>query len=142
MAVLDEETERRVTYQYYGSSDPDGNEFDLESVTLPEIVDTVTNNNFPSGITTTYTYSTGSMVAELNGNLLTIEDGLSQVYLRNTYATTTNPNDYEFDRLVSQAWGNVDDLITLTYAAVTLLRLARPPSRGDRSPRESYAVHP
>lgn len=118
-AVLDEETERRVTYEYYGPSDPDGNEFDLKSVTLPEIDGTVTNNDFPNGIATTYTYSTGSMVAELNGNLLTIEDGLNQVYLRNTYATTTNPADYEFDRLVSQAWGESDELITLTYAAVT-----------------------
>lgn len=119
VANLDATTERRVTYERYGSSDPDGNEFDLERVTLPPVVGTVTGNDFPSGTTTTYTYSTGATEPELDGNLLTIADSLGQVYLRNTYATTTNPLDFDFDRLVVQAWGDTTDLVSLTYASVT-----------------------
>jgi RHS repeat-associated protein len=109
VAKLDGATERRVVYEYYGIDDPDGNHLDLRRVTLPATVES----------TTTYTYSTGSAVAELDGNLLTIQDALGQVYLRNSYATTTDPADFEFDRLVRQVWGDADDVISMTYAPLT-----------------------
>ncbi len=40
------------------------------------------------------------------------------MYLTNTYASTTNPADFEFDRVLVQAWGDASDLIGLTYAPV------------------------
>jgi RHS repeat-associated protein len=119
VAKLDGATERRVTYEYYGTDHADGNSLDLQRVTRPAILDTVTDNDFPTGTTTRYTYSTGAAIAELDGNLLTIEDALGQVYLRNTYAATSDPADFEFDRLLSQQWGDVGDTLSLTYAPVT-----------------------
>lgn len=118
IAELDASTQREVTYEYYGSGDPDGNLHDLERVTMPAVVGTVTGNNFPSGTSTVYTYSIGSTVPELNGNLLTIEDGLGQVYLQNTYATTTSSTNINFDRLVEQVWGDPGDLIALSYVTL------------------------
>jgi RHS repeat-associated protein len=119
VAKLDDTTERRVTYEYYDTHDPRGNLFDLQRATSPAIVETVTDNDFPAGTTTIYTYSTATTAPELDGNLLTIEDARGHVYLRNTYATTTDPSDFEFDRLVRQAWGDADDAIALTYAPLT-----------------------
>lgn len=119
IAQLDVSTQREVTYDYYGISDPDGNPGDLEQVTLPAVVGTVTGNDFTSGTSTVYTYSVGSLAADLNGNLLTIEDGLGQVYLENIYATTTSSTSIDFDRLAGQVWGDPGDLISLTYVALT-----------------------
>lgn len=75
IARLDIATQREVTYEYYGTSDIDGNPYDLERVTLPPVLGTVTRNDFASGTSTVYTYSVGSSAPDLNGNLLTIEDG-------------------------------------------------------------------
>jgi RHS repeat-associated protein len=105
VAKLDDQTERRVTYEYYGIDDPRGNHLDLRRVTSPTL-------------TTSYTYSTNSGVPELDGNLLTIADSLGRVYLRNTYAATTDPADLEFDRLIAQDWGDAGDTLSLTYARV------------------------
>src|SRR5690606_4304055 len=119
VAKLDAQTERRVAYERYRSGDADGNLHDLAGVTLPPVVDTVTGNDFPDGTSTIYTYSTGTGVAALDGNLLTITDSLGRVYLRNTYASSTDPDDFDFDHLVSQAWGNADDTISIAYVPIS-----------------------
>src|SRR5690606_38152247 len=75
--------------------------------------------DFPDGTSTIYTYSTGTGVAALDGNLLTITDSLGRVYLRNTYASSTDPDDFDFDHLVSQAWGNADDTISIAYVPIS-----------------------
>jgi RHS repeat-associated protein len=116
---IEDSTGRTVSYEYYGGGDPGGNPGDLKTATRPTITGTVTNNDFPNGTTTTYTYSRGLSQPALNGNLLTIEDALQQVYLSNTYASTSNPADLEFDRLIAQDWGDPGDTIHLTYASVT-----------------------
>lgn len=119
VARLDAQTERRVTYERYRPGDPGGGSFDLARVTLPAVVDTVTGNDFPEGTSTIYTYATGTGVRGLDGNLLTITDGLGRVYLRNTYASSTDPDEFEFDHLVNQTWGDADDTISIEYVPVS-----------------------
>jgi RHS repeat-associated protein len=106
-AKLDAQTERRVLYQRYQPGEVGGTPSDLARVTLP------------GGTTTTYTYSTGFADPALDGNLLTIADSLGRVYLRNTYASTTDPREFEFDHLVHQVWGEDDDVIAIVYAPVS-----------------------
>lgn len=113
-AVMDF-TERTVRYDYYQDGDADGSAGDLRSVTSPFVRGTPNGNDFPQGKTTFYTYSTGLPVEALNHNLLTITDPQGQTWLQNTYATNQNPADFNFDRVTSQAWGNPDDLLMLTY---------------------------
>lgn len=115
---------RQVRYEYYQDGDAGGSFGDLESATTPTVVGTPNGNDFPSGKTTVYTYTTGFADERLNHDLLTITDAKGQLYLRNTYAHTidaadprhtTDPNDFNFDRIVRQAWGNPDDIIDLVY---------------------------
>jgi YD repeat-containing protein len=113
-------TGRTVTYAYYVPGEPDGNPGDLKSVTTPTVGNDPfyplpAGHSFPSGKTTVYTYSTGSPDPALNNNLLTITDPLGQTYLTNVYATTTNPVDLDFDRVVQQTWGDPGDVIDITY---------------------------
>ncbi|MEO1130080.1 MAG: DUF6531 domain-containing protein [Planctomycetota bacterium] len=108
-------TGRQVTYDYYNIGDPDGDFGDLKSVTSPAVVGTPTNNDFPAGKTTTYTYSTGFAQPELNHNLLTITDAKGQTSLINEYAPTVNPSDFEFDRIVRQTWGDPGDVFDVVY---------------------------
>ncbi|WP_280524034.1 RHS repeat-associated core domain-containing protein [Enhygromyxa salina] len=117
-AQLGPDTSRTIHYDRYAADDPGGNPHDLRRVTLPPIVGTVTGNDFPDGTSTTYTYATGTGHTELDGNLLTIEDSLGQIYLRNTYSDTQDPGDFNFDRLLTQAWGNSNDRISMIYASV------------------------
>lgn len=118
-AKLDAQTERRVLYERYQPGEAGGNPFDLARVTLPAVVGTVTGNDFPNGTSMTFTYSTGFDDPALDGNLLTITDSLGHVYLRNTYASTTDPRDFEFDHLVNQVWGDESDEIALVYVPVS-----------------------
>ncbi|MDZ4861167.1 MAG: DUF6531 domain-containing protein, partial [Candidatus Hydrogenedentes bacterium] len=100
---------RVVSYTYYGASNPDGNAGDLESVTYPAITGTVTNNDFPSGRSLTYTYDT-SVTPSLQGNLLTIKDGRNNTILTNTYDSN--------DRVVKQVWGSdgaTDAIVKFDY---------------------------
>jgi YD repeat-containing protein len=90
---------RSVIYAYYGLSEPGGSFGDLKSVTAPAV------SGFPSGKTTTYTYSTGFADERLNHNLLTITDAKGQTWLVNTYAATQDPRDLRFDRVVRQQRG-------------------------------------
>ncbi|MEM7396250.1 MAG: hypothetical protein AAF492_28270, partial [Verrucomicrobiota bacterium] len=64
------------------------------------------------GKTTVYTYDDAN-------NLLTITDGKGQTYLQNTYSPATDPNDPNFDRIISQIWGNPGDRFDLVYIPQT-----------------------
>ncbi|MCX6880062.1 MAG: autotransporter-associated beta strand repeat-containing protein [Verrucomicrobia bacterium] len=112
-------TGRVVSYAYYQNGDPGGSAGDLKAVTYPAVTGTPNGNDFPTGKTVTYTYATGFTDARLNHNLLTITDAKGQTWLRNTYATTTNPADPDFDKLLRQARGNPNEVITFWYAAVS-----------------------
>ncbi|GJM23712.1 MAG: hypothetical protein DHS20C16_01270 [Phycisphaerae bacterium] len=109
-------TGRQVTYDYYQDPDIGGDAGDLKSVTTPSVFGTPHGNDFPLGKTTVYTYSEGFADPQLDHNLLTITDPKGQSFLVNTYAATLNPADLEYDRMVSQQFGNLTDLLTFTYA--------------------------
>jgi YD repeat-containing protein len=108
-------TGREVRYQHYKNGDFGGSAGGLKSVRTPIVVGTPHGNDFPNGKTTTYTYSQGFANPKLNNNLLTIADASGQVWLRNVYAATTNPAAMDFDRLVTQTWGNQGDVIDVHY---------------------------
>jgi RHS repeat-associated protein len=114
---------RQVTYEYYQDGDEYGSFGDLKSCTSPAVVGTPTGNDFPDGKTRTYTYSQGHTEESLNHNLLTVTDGRRNdatdptfgegPYVINSYSSTTDENDRNFDRLVRQIWGG--DTVDLVY---------------------------
>jgi RHS repeat-associated protein len=115
-------TGRSVTYDYYQDGDAGGSAGDLKSVTTPIITGTPNGNDFPTGKTTTYTYSTGFADERLNHNLLTVTDPKGQVYLTNVYATTLDDLDINFDRVFRQYWGDQNattgDILDAVYIPV------------------------
>jgi RHS repeat-associated protein len=112
-------TGRQVTYEYYQDPEIGGDAGDLKSMTTPPVVGTPNGNDFPLGKTTVYTYSEGLADPRLNHNLLTVTDPKGQTFVVNTYAPTLNPADLEYDRVVSQQFGNPTDLMTFSYETVT-----------------------
>ncbi len=119
---------RKITYDYYADGDSGGSFGDLKSVTYPVVTGTPNGNDFPNGKTVSYTYSTGFNDDRLNHNLLTITDGrrndpndsTNQLgpYVTNIYADTTNANDFTFDRVIRQNWGDPGDITDIDYASV------------------------
>lgn len=91
---------RTVEYGY----DPEGN---LVTVRSPAITGTPTGNDFPSGKTTTYSYTSGHPDPRFNHNLWTItspnEEGSGAPFLVNGYEM--DPNAWASDRVVSQTIG-------------------------------------
>ena len=118
IASVTDFTGRQVTYAYYNAGDADGGEGDLKSVTSSAVVNTPNGNDFPSGKTTLFTYSTGMPAGELDHNLLTITDSKGQTYLSNTYAQTSSPQDADFDRLMRQVLGATTDITDYVYESV------------------------
>jgi RHS repeat-associated protein len=110
---------RTVRYAYYSNSDAEGDAGDLKSVTSPVVTGTTNGNDYPSGKTTVYTYSKGLPVPALNHNLLSITDSKGQTWLQNTYAATQDPADFNFDRVVSQAWGYSTDQLMICYVPLS-----------------------
>ncbi len=109
---------RSVVYGYYGAFELGGNPGDLKSARSPIVVGTPNGNDFPTGKTTTYTYSKGFADERLNHNLLTVTDPKGQTWLVNEYANQTGPKSLAFDRLVRQTRGNPGDVIDIAYALV------------------------
>jgi YD repeat-containing protein len=108
---------RQVLYAYYNNGDAGGSFGDLKSVTTPAVTGTPTGNDFPTGKTTTYTYSKGFADEARNHNLLTITDPKGQMRLTNVYSTESNPALLNFDRVTRQVWGNPGDIIDYVYVA-------------------------
>jgi len=104
---------RAVRYEYYRNNEPGGGFGDLKAAITPAVTGTPNGNDFPQGKRTTYTYSSGFADDRLNHNLLTITDARDIKYLENVYASTTDPNDLLFDRVVRQVRGG--DVIDFTY---------------------------
>ena len=111
-------TSRKIAYTHYAAGDVDGAIGDLASATSPKVVGTPNGNDFPSGKTTTYTYTTGTGVKALDSNLLTVVDGRGQTYLSNTYFSTSNPGHPNFDRLSSHTLGAAGDVFDFVFEAV------------------------
>ena len=108
-------TGRQVIYEYFNHGDANGASGDLKSVRTPIVTGTPNGNDFPTGKTTRYTYTTGFSDERLNHNLLTITDPNGQLFMTNTYATTTNALDIDFDRVVRQVLGDPTDIIDYVY---------------------------
>jgi RHS repeat-associated protein len=106
---------RQFTYGYYQNGDAGGTLGDLKSVTSPAVTGTPNGNDFPAGKTVTYTYSTGYADPHLNHKLLTITDAKGQTWLGNTYASTTNPADFNYGRLLSQMRGYSNEVLSFCY---------------------------
>jgi RHS repeat-associated protein len=91
IVALRDHTGRQWTYTYddYG---------DLVGVTSPA------TQRYPSGLTTTYEYSSSNHAAPLRHNLLRIIDPAGQLYLENEYGTDRGM--LNFNRVVRQRQGN------------------------------------
>lgn len=106
---------RQIVYTY----DDRG---DLVAVRTPIVTGTSTGNDFPQGKTTRYEYSAGfdptsdPRLGFLNHNLIAIRDAKNQRFLVNTYAT--NPNAYDFDRVIVQQEGTPGQNRTYAYTAL------------------------
>lgn len=110
---------RQVQYDYYDVADPNGAPGDLKSVTTPAVTGTPNGNDFPSGKTTTYTYSRGFADEALNHNLLSVTDPRGQTFRVNTYAATLDPNDPDYDRVVRMSLGEPNKVYDFVYEAET-----------------------
>ncbi|MEZ5976986.1 MAG: DUF6531 domain-containing protein [Planctomycetota bacterium] len=110
-------TGRVVQYEH----DAEGN---LTAVTSPAVIGVPNalgpsdHVYYPAGLTRRYTYSAGSIHEALNHNLLTITDERGATFLVNEYSAVEDPNDREFDRVVSQQWGDTGDITNFSYLAL------------------------
>jgi RHS repeat-associated protein len=93
----------------------------LASVTSPAVIG-VPNDlgpsdhvNYPQGLTRTYTYSSGFAIGALNHNLLTATDARGITYLVNVYNPTQDVTNRQFDRVVSQQWGDPGEITNFYY---------------------------
>ncbi len=110
---------RHIQYEYYNDGDANGSAGDLKSVTSPAVTGTPTGNDFPSGKTTTYTYSKGFADEEINHNLLTITDPNGQTYLQNFYGTDIADPNYDRVTRVTRPVSNPNAVISLTEGSQT-----------------------
>ena len=87
---------RTVTYQYYAGAKADnGSVGDLKSVTSPPVIGTPNGNDFPTGKTTSYTYTHGSQLDRENHLLLTVTDPKGQTASAFTYGLSiADPTNY------------------------------------------------
>jgi RHS repeat-associated protein len=103
LATLTDLTGRTVVYGH----DANG---DLVSVRSPVVTGTPNGNDFPSGKTTQFVYSSGQADARANHNLLQIiaprEFGGGPPVLQNTYGST--PGAFDFDRVTAQTIGGTN----------------------------------
>ena len=88
-------TGRSVTYQYYaGAKSDNGSAGDLQSVTSPPVTGTPNGNDFPSGKTTTYTYSKNFPLDRENHLLLTVTNPDGQSAAVFSYEHTASATNY------------------------------------------------
>jgi YD repeat-containing protein len=122
VAAVTDSTGRTVTYSYYADGEAGGSAGDLRSVTSPPVTGTPNGNDFPSGKTVAYTYSSGQADPRANHLLLSVTDALGQVVLLCDYdLVAASPT---FQRCVSAQRG------TLPPACVTYL--SQTPSPDNR----------
>src|SRR5262249_24058402 len=104
IASVTDNTGRMLKYAYYQNGDAVGSAGDLKSVTYHAVTGTPNGNDFPAGKTWTYKYSKGFADPHRNHNLVSITDAKGQIFLTNTYATTSAPTGLNYDRVMSQSW--------------------------------------
>lgn len=103
---------RQIRYAYDGNGD-------LVSVRSPVVTGTSNGNDFINGKITRYEYASGfdpsadPRLEFLNHNLVAITDPKGQRYQVNTYGT--DPNAYDFDRVLTQQYGDPGQVFAYTY---------------------------
>ncbi|MCB9154976.1 MAG: DUF11 domain-containing protein [Caldilineae bacterium] len=108
---------RRVQFLYDG-------EGDLVMVTSPAVTGTPNGNDFPDGKRWVYTYASATGDPALDHNLLAAVAPNEAVTTTltprvvNTYGTS--PAGYDFDRLVQQQWGGINETGVPAGGTVTL----------------------
>ena len=111
---------RSVRYEYYEDGDADGSAGDLKSATTPSVLaepefQIPAGHEYPDGKTTVYTYTTGFIDDRLNHNMTSITDPKGQTYTRIFYNPTENPTNVQFDRVMSEDWGDPGDVFHFSY---------------------------
>ncbi|HWX23148.1 MAG TPA: DUF6531 domain-containing protein [Candidatus Binatia bacterium] len=110
VAGLTDFSGRTVAYSYY-MGEPGGTFGDLKTVTSPPVTGTPNGNDFPSGKTNTYTYSSGSTSDVANHLLLSVADALGQTTVQCDY--DLNPASASYLRCTGlQRWTNTPAIIT------------------------------
>jgi YD repeat-containing protein len=105
---------RSVTYQYYqGLPSEKGGTGDLATVTSPPVIGTPNGNDFPSGKTTTYTYTKGfAPSAEARNHLLlSMKDALGQTTAICNYDLVSSSPSYLCCTSM-QRWTNMPSVFT------------------------------
>jgi len=102
---------RTVTYSYYQMGEAGGSPGDLKSVTSPPVTGTPNGNDFPSGKTITYTYTSGYTNDLENHLLLSVIDAAGQTVRQFAYQHT--PGAVDFLRCLSvQCWTNTPAVLS------------------------------
>ena len=109
IASVTDSTGRSVTYGYDGNGD-------LVTVTSPPVTGTPNGNDFPSGKTVAYTYTTGQSDPRANHLLLIAADGKGQTAVTCTY--DLNPASASFRRVLAIQQGSAP-AACLTYLPQT-----------------------
>jgi YD repeat-containing protein len=111
---------RTWTYQHLTSTIPGvGSAGDLMQVSSPAVTGTVTNNDFPSGKTAQFTYTTGFSDAARNHNLSSIRDGNNVLWFQATYTTNSTSTDFLYDRVATETIGTNNETKVFYYNPVT-----------------------
>jgi YD repeat-containing protein len=106
---------RKVTYEYYSIGEAGGSVGDLKTATSPSVTGTPTENDFPEGKTTAYTYSKGYADERLNHNLMTINGPIGEPETYIKYKDFTIENEIGFDHVSRLIVGDANDRIDITY---------------------------
>src|SRR5204863_8656729 len=107
---------RQLIYQHHPGVGPGGSLGDLLSVRSQAVTGTPIGNDFPSGKTAQFTYSTGLGGAR-DHNLLSARDGLNVQWFQAVYTTTAVTTDFLYDRVASEIVGTAGETKVFTYLA-------------------------
>lgn len=110
-------TGRKVRYAFYTDPEPGGSFGDLKSVTSPIVTNSPTGNDFPSGKTTTYSYTEGFADPRANHMLLARTDADAQTTHEHVYQTSQT--DLDFLRVRAQRVGNAGQNLMFSYVFET-----------------------
>ena len=110
-------TGRTIQYQHLNAPTPGiGDVGDLVLVRSQAVTGTPIGNDFPSGKTAQFTYSTGLGGAR-DHNLLTARDGNNVQWFQAVYTTTAVTTNFLYDRVASEIVGTAGETKVFTYLA-------------------------
>ncbi len=113
--LLQDFSGRQIVYTHQTGANPG----DLLAVRSPIVNGTPNGNDFPSGKTAQFTYTSGFADAARNHNLLTARDGNNVQWYQAIYTPTSLTSDLLYDRVASQIIGTASETKVYTYLAQT-----------------------